>query len=81
MRQALIGIGVLALGLGGCQTTLPVNKPCGVIVDSLKDVAGKTPRDRARIDQHFERGVAAGCWKRADKPAAEAAYQRYLDGR
>jgi len=70
-----------ALGLAGCQTAMPVNRPCGVIVDSLRDVVGKTPRDRQRIDQHFERGVAAGCWKRADKPAAEAAYRRFIEGR
>lgn len=79
MKRILILVGVLAAA--GCQEALPVNKPCGVIVDSLKDVAGKTPRDRARIDQHFERGVAAGCWPRSAKPAAEAAYLRYLEGR
>jgi hypothetical protein len=59
--RAVIVLGVLALA--GCQSA-PVDRPCGVIVDSLQDVRGATPADVRRIDIHFERGVAAGCWKR-----------------
>jgi hypothetical protein len=56
---------VLALlVLAGCQSTSPVDRPCGVIIDSLRDVKGATPADTRRVDVHFERGVAAGCWKR-----------------
>lgn len=62
MRFTLIILGALALG--ACQTTAPVNKPCGVITDSLKDVTGKTRADVQRIDRHFERGVGAKCWPR-----------------
>ena len=61
--RALI-FAVFAIGLAGCQTTAPVNRPCGVIVDSLKDVQGKRASDVQRIDRHFERGVGAGCWVR-----------------
>lgn len=50
--------------LAACQTTAPVDRPCGIIADSLKDVRGARPVDRQRIDVHFERGVAAGCWPR-----------------
>jgi hypothetical protein len=35
-----------------------------VITDSLMTVRGATPADTRRIDIHFERGVAAGCWSR-----------------
>jgi len=41
-----------------------VTRPCGVITDSLMTVKGKTPADDKRIDIHFERGIAAGCWDR-----------------
>lgn len=60
-----VAILLLAPALGGCpgQTVL-IAQPCGVIVDSLKDVRGATPADTRRIDVHFERGVAASCWKR-----------------
>jgi hypothetical protein len=50
--------------ISACQTFVPVNRPCGVITDSLKDVVGATPDDTRRIDVHFERGVAAKCWSR-----------------
>jgi hypothetical protein len=50
--------------ISGC-TTVSVNRPCGVITDSLRDVQGKTPQDTRRIDVHFERGVAAKCWNRS----------------
>ena len=54
----------IALAASACQTTAPVDKPCGVITDSLMSVQGATPADTRRIDLHFERGVAAGCWRR-----------------
>ncbi|WNJ88452.1 hypothetical protein [Bosea sp. 685] len=53
-----------ALAASACQTTAPVDRPCGVITDSLLSVRGATPADTRRIDIHFERGVAAGCWRR-----------------
>lgn len=49
------------LVLGGCQT-VPVDRPCGVIRDDLRTAQGKTPADQQRIDIHFARGKAAGCW-------------------
>jgi hypothetical protein len=61
--RALIIFSLLALT--ACSTPVPVNRPCGVIIDSLKDVQGKTPADTRRIDIHFERGVAAKCWSRS----------------
>lgn len=54
----------IALAASACGKTAPVDKPCGVIADSLRDVRGATPGDTRRIDIHFERGVAAGCWRR-----------------
>lgn len=63
--RIFLGLPTLALLLMGmsCQT-VPVNRPCGVITDSLQDVRGTTPEGDLRISQHFERGVAASCWKR-----------------
>jgi hypothetical protein len=58
-------LGLFGLVLSGCSTIQPVNHPCGVIVDSLRDVHGTTPSGDNRISRHFERGVAAGCWSRA----------------
>ncbi|MCO5092007.1 hypothetical protein [Bosea sp. (in: a-proteobacteria)] len=56
---------VFALGLSGCaRDSVAIAQPCGVIVDSLADVRGATPAETRRIDIHFERGVAAGCWER-----------------
>lgn len=55
----------IALAASACQTAAPVNKPCGIIVDSLATVRGATPADTRRIDVHFERGVSAGCWRRS----------------
>lgn len=52
------------LGLAGCATAVPVNKPCGVITDSLRDVHATTPAGETRLNIHFERGVSAGCWGR-----------------
>lgn len=51
------------LALGACQS-VPVDRPCGVVTDSLRDVQGKTPAMTRRIDVHFERGIAAKCWSR-----------------
>lgn len=47
--------------LSACQ---PVNRPCGVIRDSLRAVNATTPVGQQRLDVHFERGVEAGCWSR-----------------
>lgn len=60
------GLILLALiAMVGCTTApAPVDRPCGVIVDSLSDVRGATTADTRRIDRHFERGVGAGCWDR-----------------
>lgn len=54
----------IALAASACQTAAPVDRPCGVIRDSLATVKGATPADTRRIDIHFESGVAAGCWGR-----------------
>ena len=62
MRGLIIAIVcLLMLPAGQCQTS-PVDKPCGVIRDDLKTVQGKTPADQQRVDIHFARGKAAGCW-------------------
>ena len=63
MRGVAI-LAILAVSLAGCQTTAPVNRPCGVLTDSLRDVQGKRRQDVQRIDRHNERGVSAGCWTR-----------------
>ncbi len=55
----------LGIALAGCASTLPVDKPCGVIVDPLGDVQATTREGNMRIDAHFERGVRAGCWERS----------------
>jgi hypothetical protein len=52
---------VFCLGLTACQTA-PVNRPCGVIRDDLKTVQGRTAGDQLRLDVHYARGKAAGCW-------------------
>jgi hypothetical protein len=63
LRTAL-ALGI-ALAASACQPKeAPVNRPCGVIADSLMNVRGATTADTRRIDIHFERGVAAGCWSR-----------------
>lgn len=61
----MLGLPVLALLLMGnaCQT-VPVDRPCGVITDSLRDVHATTPAGETRLNIHFERGVSAGCWGR-----------------
>lgn len=51
-----------ALALAGCQTAAPVNRPCGVIRDSLASVRARTNDGQQRLDVHYARGRAAGCW-------------------
>ena len=60
MRAVLLA--TLALALAGCATA-PVDRPCGVINDSLIDVYATTPDGQRRLNVHHERGAAAGCWK------------------
>jgi hypothetical protein len=59
MRTIIIPL----LALAACQTPAPVNRPCGVIQDGLKDVRATTPEGNRRIDVHHARGKAAGCWQ------------------
>ena len=61
MRIALMVI--VSAMLTACQTAAPVNRPCGVIRDSLLSVHATTPAGQQRLDVHFERGRAAGCWQ------------------
>lgn len=61
MRAASIIL--LTMTLAACQTAAPVNRPCGVIRDSLLSVHATTPAGQQRLDVHFERGRAAGCWQ------------------
>jgi hypothetical protein len=53
----------LLLALAGCSTR-PVDRPCGVLKDSLFDVRATTPAGQQRLDIHYVRGQAAGCWGR-----------------
>lgn len=53
----------LGTALTGCATAPPGEiKPCGVIVDSLKDVQATTPDGNRRLSDHYERGHAVKCW-------------------
>lgn len=61
MRKVAI-MALMAL-LPACQTAAPGSAPCGVIRDSLKTVQASTSAGQQRIDIHFERGRAAGCWR------------------
>jgi hypothetical protein len=65
MRKAIIIVS-LALTLAGCgaAANVQIAKPCGVIVDPLKDVRATTRDGERRLSNHFERGVAAKCWGR-----------------
>jgi hypothetical protein len=54
---------VIALALAGCATPVPVDRPCGVIKDSLIDVYATTPAGQLRLNAHHERGASAGCWR------------------
>lgn len=58
MRAVIL---LLLLPLAACQTA-PVDQPCGVIRDDLKTVQATTPAGQQRLDGHYERGRAAGCW-------------------
>lgn len=59
----LVAIAVISIfSTGGCQTTAPVNQPCGVIKDSLRTVQATTAAGNLRLSVHYERGRAAGCW-------------------
>lgn len=60
MRTAAILL--VALALAGCQS-VPVDRPCGVIKDSLIGVNATTPAGQLRLNVHHERGAASGCWK------------------
>lgn len=53
---------LVSLMISGCGT-VPVDRPCGVIIDSLKTVNGRTAEDQKHIDAHYERGYRAGCWE------------------
>lgn len=59
MRTAAILL--VALALAGCQS-VPVDRPCGVIKDSLIGVYATTPAGQLRLNVHHERGSAAKCW-------------------
>jgi len=54
----------LGAALGACVSSVPVNRPCGIISDSLMDVTATTRDGERRISRHFEAGVRAGCWGR-----------------
>lgn len=58
----VVTIMIMLTALTACQTPAPVDRPCGVIRDSLKSVQATTPAGQQRLDVHFERGKAAGCW-------------------
>ncbi len=60
MRTAAILL--VALALAGCQS-VPVDRPCGVIKDSLIGVYATTPAGQLRLNVHHERGASANCWK------------------
>lgn len=61
MRPAIV-ISIL-LAVAGCQSPGPSSAPCGVIRDSLASVQATTPAGQQRLDVHYERGKAVGCWK------------------
>ena len=56
---------LVALGIAtsSCATPVPVNNPCGVITDSLKDVHATTKIGEQRITLHYQAGLGARCWK------------------
>lgn len=62
--KAVMTAAVLGIVAAGCVTNQPVLNPCGVIADSLKTVQSTDKDGQKRLDIHFERGVAAGCWDR-----------------
>ena len=52
----------LGIALTGCAPQQPVNRPCGVIVDSLLSVNATSRDGTRRLADHYARGKAAGCW-------------------
>lgn len=52
------------IALVGCAPNHLVDKPCGVLADSLKTVQATTPDGEKRLSIHYERGISAGCWDR-----------------
>ncbi len=58
--RALILLAALLL-LPACTQTVQVG--CGPITDDLRTVRGATAADQDRIDVHYVRGRAAGCWR------------------
>ena len=64
--MAALLLAVTGIALTACVPTQPVNKPCGVIIDSLESVHATTKQGEVRISKHFERGVRAGCWGRTE---------------
>lgn len=61
MRRLIIV--TFCIGLAACARPVTIANPCGVIIDSLKDVRGATPAETRRIDKHHGRGFEAGCWQ------------------
>ena len=59
--RAVIAVSIL-LCVTACQSPGTSSASCGVIRDSLKTVQATTPAGQQRIDVHYERGRAAGCW-------------------
>ena len=63
LGKSWIVILCVAGALAGCaQAPAPVNKPCGVIHDSLLGVNATTPDGQRRLNVHHERGAEARCW-------------------
>lgn len=62
MTRAAGFIVMITIGLAACQTPAPVDRPCGVIRDSLIGVTATTSAGQDRLNIHFVRGRAAGCW-------------------
>lgn len=60
IMRAVIVLAMMALA--GCQSSAPPSRPCGVIRDNLATVQATTPAGQQRLDIHYERGKAAGCW-------------------
>ena len=65
-KQLTVAMLAVAAGIGlqACASQAPTLRPCGVITDSLIGVEATTKDGERRLSNHFERGVAARCWKR-----------------
>ena len=66
-RYKMLTLASLLAGLGavlGACASVPVNRPCGVLTDSLMTVVATTRDGERRISRHFEAGARAGCWGR-----------------